>query len=161
MKWLRVKHETLARRRRAWREVSYIVGSLDGLPAFFKNGLYSLTRAGLPDCEIRRAFERCGAWVARVKDGVGECECGCGTKRPVDAKNAQGQSVWCLDHDGQRKAFRGVLYQKCNTELGDGTARRKMAHASYALAHDARLAEAETALTRDANEFGAAGAVLD
>jgi len=154
------KRETRARRNRAWREVSEIVGSLDGLPAFFRNGLYSLTRAGLSDAEIRRAFERCRAWVARVKDGVGECECGCGTKRPVDAKNAQGQSVWCMDHDSQRKMFRGVLYQKCNTELGDGAADRKMAHASYALAHGARLPD-EAVFVRDANEFGAAGAVLD
>ncbi len=131
------------------------------LPSFFANGLYRLLRSGLPDAEILRAYERCQAWAARAKDGIGQCECGCETKRPVNAVNAQGQSVWHLDHDPHRRTFRGVLFERCNRELGDGDRARKFAHASYTLAHESRLPEAETAFVGDGNEFGAAGAILD
>ena len=131
------------------------------LPEFFRNGLYRLTRSGLPDAEIMLAYQRCRAWYAKAKvAGYGTCECGCQTKRSVNATNSQDQSVWCLDHDKRTRLFRGVLYQQCNVEIGIGDMRRKMAHAGYALAHESRSPE-ETALMRDANEFGAAGAVLD
>src|SRR6267154_3042426 len=153
------KNETRARRNRAWREIEKIVGpGFYDLPAFFKNGLYRLHRGGLTDAEIVRAFERCQAWAARAKDGIGQCECGCETKRPVETVNGQGQSVWHLDHDPHRKTFRGVLFERCNRELGDGDRARKFAHASYTLAHEARLPE-ETALVRGRDEFQAAGAV--
>ncbi len=128
------------------------------LPVFFKNGLYRLHRGGLADAEIVRAFERCQAWYARAKDGFGECDCGCETKRPVNTVNAQGQSVWHLDHDPHRKTFRGVLFERCNRELGDGDRARKFAHASYTLANEARLPD-EAVLVRDRDEFQAAGAV--
>jgi len=158
----RKQRETQARKKRAWREVARITGAgLYSLPSFFANGLYRLLRSGLPDAEILRAYERCQAWAARAKDGIGQCECGCETKRPVNAVNLQGQSVWHLDHDPHRKTFRGVLFERCNRELGDGDRARKFAHASYTLAHEARVPEAETAFVGDGNEFGAAGAVLD
>ena len=80
------------------REVARIVGSLRGLPKFFVNGLYNLLRAELPDAEIILAYQRCRAWTAKAKQrGYGECEC-CGTRLPVDAVNAQGVSIWNLDH---------------------------------------------------------------
>src|SRR5882762_2924318 len=98
------KRETRARQERGWRQVARVVGAgLFDLPEFFRTGLYRLTRGGLPDAEIVRAYERCRAWLAKVKDGAGECECGCGAKRPVDAVNTQGQSIWHLDHDKHRK----------------------------------------------------------
>ena len=154
------KNETRARRNRAWREIEKIVGpGLFDLPAFFKNGLYRLHRGGLTDAEIVRAFERCHAWVARtMENGLGECECGCGTKHPVGAVNGQGQSVWCLDHDPSKKAFRGILHQRCNMELGDGNRQRKWAHVNFIEAHETRLPE-EAALVRDRDEFQATGAV--
>ena len=155
------KRETRARRKRAWREIEKIVGAdLYDLPTFFCNGLYRLRRAGLSNAVILRAFERCQAWLAKAKDGVGECECGCGTKRPVNAKNAQKQAVWHLDHDPKRKAFRGVLFERCNREIGSGDRERKWNHVAYIEAHEARMAE-ETALVRDGNEFGAPGAAPD
>jgi hypothetical protein len=155
------KSETRARQERGWREVARIVGAgLFDLPEFFRNGLYRLTRSGLPKDQILLAYQRCESWHARAKKngGIGECECSCQTRQSMDAKNAQGQSIWCLDHDPHRKVFRGVLYQKCNVEVGDGDRARKFAHASYALAHEARIPE-ETALVRDRNEFQAPGAV--
>jgi len=155
----RKQRETQARKKRAWREVARITGAgLYSLPSFFANGLYRLLRSGLPDAEILRAYERCQAWAARAKDGIGQCECGCETKRPVNAVNLQGQSVWHLDHDPHRKTFRGVLFERCNRELGDGDRARKFAHASYTLAHEARLPD-EAVLVRDGDEFQAAGAV--
>ncbi len=82
----RSKRETRARQERGWRQVARITGAgLFDLPEFFRTGLYKLIRGGLADAEIVRAYERCRAWLAKVKDGAGECECGCGTKRPVDA----------------------------------------------------------------------------
>jgi hypothetical protein len=145
------KQETRERRNRAWREVSEIVGSLDGLPANFRNGLYCLTRAGLPDDEIRLAHQRACSWLAKAKNGIGECECSCGTKLPVDAVNSQRQSVWCLDHDPRTKRFRGVLFEQCNREIGDGDRHRKIAHVDYVLANDARLAQTDVVQTE--NEF--------
>jgi hypothetical protein len=153
------KRETRARRNRAWREVQKIVGSLNGLPASFKNGLYSLTRAGLPDDEIRLAHQRACSWLARAKNGIGECECSCGTKLPVDAVNSQGQSVWHLDHDPRTKRFRGVLFERCNREIGDGDRGRKWSHVEYIESHEARLhVEADSVY---ANEFQQPGAVPD
>jgi hypothetical protein len=157
----RGKRETLARRERGWRQIEKITGpGLYDLPEFFRNGLYRLSRGGLPNAEIVRAYERCGAWLAKAKNGVGKCECGCETRRRVDSVNAQRNSIWHLDHDKHRKTFRGILFERCNRELGDGNRERKWAHVNYVEAHEARLPE-ETALIRDGNEFGAAGAVLD
>jgi len=53
--------------------------------------------------------------------------------------NAQKVSVWNLDHDPHTKTFRGILYQRCNREIGDGNRRRKWAHAQYIESHEARL----------------------
>ena len=148
------------RNERRWCEIEKITGPLDDLPTFFKHGLYHLrNRSSLADSELVRAFERCRAWLARAKkDGAGSCECGCGTRMAVEAVNAKGQSVWCLDHDKRNRQFRGLLFWRCNLEIGDGDRERKMAHASYALAHEARLPE-ETAFVRDRDEFQATGAV--
>ncbi len=153
------KRETRARKERGWRQMAEIVGTgLYALPESFRNGLVKLRRNGLPDSEIVRAYERCGAWLAKAKNGIGECECGCGTKCPVDAVNAQGNSIWHLDHDKHRKTFRGILFERCNREIGDGT--RKLAHVGYVLAHEARL-PSESAFVRDRNEFLASGATPD
>jgi len=66
------KRETRARQERGWRQVARVVGAgLFDLPEFFRTGLYRLTRGGLPDAEIVRAYERCRAWLAKVKDGAG------------------------------------------------------------------------------------------
>ena len=60
------------------------------LPEFFRNGLYSLIRAGLPDSEIIHAFMRCRTWTRNAKrNRYGECEC-CGTRLPMNRVNAQG-----------------------------------------------------------------------
>jgi len=162
VKWLRSKPETQARRNRAWREIETIVGAgLYELPEFFRNGLYRLSRGGLADAEILLAYERCCAWMARAKNGVGECECGCGARLPVDAVNSQGQSVWHLDHDPHRKMFRGILAARCNHEIGDGNRMRKWAHASYAHANEMRWPECEITFLGSRDECQAAGAVLD
>lgn len=141
------------------REVARIVGSLRGLPQFFIGALYNLRRAGLADTEVRRAYERCRIWTANArKRGAGECECGCQTRLPVNAVNAQQVSVWCLDHCKHTKTFRGILYQRCNMEIGAGDRRRKLAHVNYVLAHEARLWIAESdVVCRD--EFQAVGAI--
>src|SRR5438128_12391471 len=82
----RSKRETRARQERGWRQVARITGAgLFDLPEFFRTGLYKLIRGGLADAEILRAYERCRAWLAKGKDGRGECECGCGTTRPGGA----------------------------------------------------------------------------
>ncbi len=78
----------------------------------------------------------------------------------MDAVNAQGQSVWHLDHDPKTKTFRGILYQRCNHEIGDGDRQRKWAHVEYVESHEARL-PTEAAFVGDGNEFGAPGAVPD
>jgi hypothetical protein len=160
MRRKQTKRETRARRNRAWREVSEIVGSLDGLPPFFRNGLYSLTRAGLSDLELRLAYERCRAWMARAeKSGAGQCECPCGMQLPVAAVNGQRQSVWHLDHDPRTKTFRGILFERCNREIGDGDRGRKWSHVEYIESHEARLhIEADSVY---ANEFQQPGAVPD
>jgi hypothetical protein len=154
--------ETWARKERGWREVEKIVGpGLLKLPEFFRNGLYRLLRAELADNEIVRACERCQAWFATAKEtGFGRCECGCDTYRVVNSVNKQGQSVWFLDHDPVKKRFRGILFERCNREIGDGDRQRKWAHVNYVEAHEARMPE-ETVLVRDGNEFGAPGAAPD
>src|SRR5438046_2823582 len=99
------KSETRARQERSWRQVARIVGAgLFHLPEFFRTGLYKLIRGGLADAEILRAFERCRAWLAKAKNGIGECECGCGTKRPVGAVNKQGNrtGTWTMTSKGKR-----------------------------------------------------------
>lgn len=152
--------ETRARRERGWREVERIVGpGLYGLPEFFRNGLYRLGRSGLSDCELIRAYEVCGGWFAEAKrSGFGKCQCPCGTHLAVDTVNAQGQSVWHLDHDPHTKTFRGILFERCNREIGDGDRERKWAHVNYIEAHEARL-PAETVFV--GNEFEAPGAAPD
>ncbi len=132
------------------------------LPEFFRTGLYKLTRGGLADAEVSSAFVRCQAWFADAKKNgfFGRCECPCGVRLPVDAKNAQGTSVWHLDHDKHRKTFRGILFQRCNREIGDGDRERKWGHAEYIEANEARLPE-ETTMVQDRNEFQAAGAIPD
>jgi len=151
----------LNRRERSWREVAKIVGAgVQRLPEFFRNGLYGLTRAGLPDPEIILAFKRCRAWTASAKkNGYGECECGCGTKLPVNAVNVQRKSIWHLDHDRRTKTFRGILYQKCNRQVGSGDRVRKLAHFSYVESHAARLQEPHD--TDVADEFQKPGAMPD
>src|SRR5438132_1274018 len=88
------KRETRERQERGWNEVARIVGAgLFELPEFFRNGLYRLTRSGIPAFEVTLAFQRCVAWYARAQAaGYGTCECGCGTKRSIDAVNSQNQS---------------------------------------------------------------------
>jgi hypothetical protein len=150
------------RRERSWAQVAQIVGpGVYDLPDFFKNGLYSLARAGLPDSEIVLAFKRCRAWIkTAMKNGYGECECDCGTELPVDAANAQNISVWNLDHDNRTKTFRGILFQKCNRQMGSGDRARKWAHYGYIEAHEARLRQNEgDVVVRD--EFQKPGAMPD
>lgn len=148
------------RRERSWTQVEKIVGrGLSHLPEFFRNGLYALIRAGLPNAEIILAYQRCRAWITKAKrNGYGECEC-CGTRLPVNAVNAQGVSIWNLDHDPHTKTFRGVLHQRCNREIGDGNRERKFAHVNYIESHKARLLESEHRDVRD--EFQAEGAIPD
>jgi len=146
------------RRERSWREVETIVGpGLSQLPEFFRNGLYRLLRAQLPNSEIVRAYERCRIWVAKAKDGFGECECGCGTRLLVGAVNGQSISVWNLDHDKNTQTFRGILYARCNTEIGSGDRKRKWAHVDYVESHEVRLRiDTSEFVCRD--EFQAVGA---
>jgi hypothetical protein len=152
-----MRRSNRADRRR--REVTRIVGSLRGLPTFFINGLYNLHRAGLADSEILCAYQRCRAWTGKAKKTeLGECECSCRTRLPVDAVNAQGKSVWNLDHCKYTKTFRGILFQRCNREIGDGNRKRKLGHASYVEAHEARLRIAESNCEWS-NEFQAVGAI--
>jgi len=155
-----MRRSKLTRRERSWREVEAITGiGVYRLSAFFRNGLYSLIRAGLPDAEIIHAFTRCRAWTIKAKkSGLGECECSCGTRLPVDAVNAQGKSVWNLDHCKYTKTFRGILFQRCNREIGDGNRKRKLGHASYVEAHEARLRIADGDYEWS-NEFQAVGAI--
>jgi hypothetical protein len=74
--------------------------------------------------------------------------------------NAQKVSVWNLDHDPHTKTFRGILYQRCNREIGDGNRQRKLGHASYVEAHEMRLRNAESDFEWS-NEFQATGAIPD
>lgn len=149
-----MKQKRSTRDSRRWKELEKVVGpGIHELPSSFKHGLYHLrNRSGLPDPELVLVFNRCRAWLARARDGIGECECGCGTRMPVDAKNANGNSVWNLDHDGQSKTFRGVLYWRCNLEIAEGDRQRKWAHASYIDAHQARI-RSESTESYAANEF--------
>jgi hypothetical protein len=141
------------------REVARIVGSLRSLPNFFVNGLYNLLRAGLPNAEIILACQRCRAWTAKAKrSGYGECEC-CGTRLAVDAVNAQGVSIWNLDHCRHTNTFRGILHERCNREIGDGNRERKRAHVGYIEAHESRLRIEHEKFDRD--EFLSAGALPD
>ena len=134
-----------------------IVGTgLYALPESFRNGLVKLRRNGLPDSEIVRAYERCGAWLAKAKNGIGECECGCGTKCPVDAVNGQGVSIWHLDHSRVHRKFRGILTARCNHEVGDGDRQRKWSHAEYIEAHEARERREEIVFDNDFQRPGAA-----
>jgi hypothetical protein len=140
------------------REVARIVGSLRGLPTFFVNGLCNLKRAGLPDAEIRLAYQRCHLWTAQAKkDGFGGCEC-CGMRLPVSEVNKQNVSVWNLDHCKHSRTFRGVVDQRCNRELGDGNRKRKWSHAEYVEAHESRLRQ-ESGV--DLWEFQKPGAMPD
>lgn len=134
MRWSRSTRDS-----RRWAELEKIVGpGVRQLSISFRHGLYHLrSRSSLADSELVLAYQRCRAWLARTKNGIGECECGCQTKMAVDAKNAKKQSVWCLDHDPLTKTFRGVIHERCNREIGDGT--RKWVHAAYVDAHEARL----------------------
>src|SRR6266446_4395184 len=152
-----MRRSNRADRRR--REVTRIVGSLRGLPSFFVNGLYNLHRAGLLDSEIVQGYQRCRAWTKNAKrNGYGKCEC-CGTRLPINRVNAQEVSVWNLDHDPHTTTFRGILYQRCNREIGDGNRERKLAHVSYIESHKARLHETEHREVRD--EFMQSGALPD
>jgi hypothetical protein len=148
------------RRERSWAQVEKVVGrGLSQLPAFFKNGLYALIRAGLPDAEILRAYQRCRAWHWKSKkDGYGQCECPCGTRCAVNAVNAQGVSVWNLDHCKYTKTFRGILFARCNVEIGDGNRKRKSAHLSYVESHETRL-RIDNSEFVCRNEFQAVGAI--
>lgn len=152
MKWPKRKKRS-TRNERRWKEVARIVGpGVHKLPESFRHGLYHLrNRSGLPDPELVLAFNRCKAWLARAKNGVGECEC-CGMKLPIEAVNTRGQSVWALDHDPRTKTFRGILYFKCNLEIAEGDRQRKWAHASYIDAHQARI-RSESTERYAANEF--------
>lgn len=128
------------RDERRWRQIAAIVGDgLYGLPRSLAHGLYHLkARGGLADDEVRLAFQRCKAWVARAKkNGIAECECGCGMQLPLDGVNRKGQSIWHLDHCKRTKTFRGITYERCNLEIGDGDPSRKQSHADYARAHAA------------------------
>lgn len=150
---MKAKRKRTTRNERRWREIEKITGPLGDLPPSFKHGLYHLrNRADLPDAEIVRAFQRCGAWLARAKNGIGECECGCGTQMAVEAVNARGQSVWCLDHDVHTRMFRGILHQACNREIASGIRERKWAHVNYVESCDARV-RAEGSGVYAANEF--------
>jgi len=141
--------------------VEKVVGrGLSKLPEFFRNGLYALIRAGLPDAEIILAYQRCRAWITKAKkNGYGECEC-CGTRLAVDAVNAQGVSIWNLDHCRHTKTFRGILHERCNREIGDGNRKRKWAHVGYIEAHEARLNNVEHDDVLQ-NEFQSDGATQD
>ncbi len=150
------------RRERSWAQVERIVGpGLSQLPEFFRTGLYGLIRSGLPDREIIHAYKRCRAWIKKAKDGFGECECGCGTRMPVNAVNGQDISVWNLDHDRRTKTFRGILYQRCNREVGSGSRARKWAHVNYVEAHEARLREDRDGGGVVRDEFQTRGAIPD
>jgi hypothetical protein len=151
------------RRQRSWSQVGKIVGpGLTALPEFFRTGLYGLIRSGLPDAEIILAFKRCCSWCKKAKDGVGTCECGCGTKMLVGAVNGKGVSVWNLDHDKHTKTFRGILFARCNHEVGSGSRTRKWAHVEYIESHLARLQiDSSSSDCVGLNEFQAPGAVLD
>ena len=155
----RTKRST--RNQRRFREVARIVGpGLYGLPLHLQHGLYHLkARAGLPDAELVLAYQRCRAWLARATNGIGECECRCGTKMAVNAKNAQGNSIWNLDHDDRNKLFRGILYWRCNLEIAEGDRQRKWSHATYIDAHEARV-QREVSVIAWQTEFPAPG-VLD
>lgn len=149
------------RNERRFREVSRIVGpGLYDLPLHFQHGLYHLkARAVLADTEIIFAYERCKAWLARAANGIGECECGCGMKMAVHAKNSQGNSVWNLDHDDRNKLFRGILFWRCNLEIAEGDRQRKWSHAAYIDAHEARMKQ-DAPVTSWQEEFPAPS-VLD
>ena len=60
--------------------------------------------------------------------------------------NAQKKSIWHLDHDRRTKAFRGVLFQKCNRQIGSGNRERKWAHVGCIESHGARLQEPKNLL---------------
>lgn len=160
------KHSTRDERR--WRQIARIVGpGLYDLPRSLAHGLYHLkARGGLSDAEIRLAFERCKAWVARAKkNGIAECECGCGMQLPIDAVNRQGQSVWHLDHCKRTRTFRGITHERCNLEIGDGNPGRKQSHADYTRAHALNRADGLMDRARGVvhwlAELQAPGAVLD
>lgn len=77
----------------------------------------------------------------------------------VNAVNAQGVSIWNLDHCRHTNTFRGILHERCNREIGDGNRERKRAHVGYIEAHEARLKLEHEKVDRD--EFLSAGALPD